>query len=144
AVGLHRVAYLLYAHAERMSRGGVLVLGPNRAFLRYIRDVLPALGEFDAVQTSVADLLATVPITGEDSEHAAVVKGDARMAEVLRRALWARVSEPAETILLTRGSWRWRVTAERVAGLVDELRQRGVRYGTGRDMLSHRIAHVIL
>ena len=59
AVGLHRVAYLLYAYAERLSRGGVLVIGPNRAFLAYIQNVLPALGELDVTQLSVADLLAT-------------------------------------------------------------------------------------
>src|SRR5215469_3217701 len=144
AVGLHRVAFLLYAYRERMSRGGVLVLGPNRAFLTYIRNVLPALGEFDATQTSVTELLATVPIRGIDSERAASVKGDARMAEVCRRALWERIREPAEAIMLARGSRRWRVSTDRLAGLVDELRERGVRYGTGRDMLSHRIAHVIL
>lgn len=144
AVGLHRVAFLLYAHRERMSRGGVLVLGPNRAFLTYIRNVLPALGEFDATQTSVTELLATVPIRAVDSERTARVKGDARMAQVLRRTLWERISEPAEPIMLARGSRRWRVSVERLAGLVAELRERGVRYGTGRDMLSHRIAHVIL
>ena len=144
AVGLHRVAYLLYAHRERMSRGGMLVLGPNRAFLAYIRNVLPALGEFDAEQTSVTELISAVPIRGADSEQAARLKGDARMAEVLRRALWERVGERAEPILLTRGSRRWRVPAERLEELVDELRERGVRYGTGREMLSHRIAHVIL
>ncbi|HVB45206.1 MAG TPA: ATP-binding domain-containing protein [Streptosporangiaceae bacterium] len=144
AVGLHRVAYLLYAHRERMSRGGVLVLGPNQAFLTYIRNVLPALGEFDATQTSVTELLAVVPIRGTDSEYAARIKGDARMAEVLRRALWERLTEPAEQLLLARGSRRWRVPAAQIGGLVDELRKRGVRYGTGREMLSHRIAHVIL
>src|SRR5215468_2593397 len=144
AVGLHRVAYLLYAYRERMSRGGVLVLGPNRAFLTYIRNVLPALGEFDAEQTSVTDLIASVPIRGTDSEQTARLKGDSRMAEVLHRALWDRIGEPAEPILLARGSRRWRVPAARVAELVAELRERGVRYGTGREMLSHRIAHVIL
>jgi len=144
AVGLHRVAYLLYAHRERMSRGGMLVLGPNRAFLAYIRNVLPALGEFDAEQTSVTELISAVPIRGVDSGQAARLKGDARMAEVLRRALWERVGERAEPILLTRGSRRWRVPAERLEELVEELRERGVRYGTGREMLSHRIAHVIL
>src|SRR5215472_1292890 len=86
AVGLHRVAYLLYAHRERMTRGGVLVLGPNRAFLAYIRNVLPALGEFDAEQTSVTDLIATVPIRGTDPEDVALIKGDARMAVLLRNA----------------------------------------------------------
>jgi DNA helicase IV len=144
AVGLHRVAYLLYAYAEKLSRGGVLVIGPNRAFLAYIRHVLPALGELNVSQLSVADLLATVPVRGTDSERAAVVKGDARMAEVLRRALWDRISGSAESIMLPRGSRRWRVSGSEIDGLVDELRARGVRYGTGRDMLAHRIAHVIL
>jgi DNA helicase IV len=144
AVGLHRVAYLLYAYAERMHRGGVLVIGPNRAFLAYIRNVLPALGELDVTQTSVTDLLATVPLRAADSERAATVKGDARMAEVLRRALWLQLTEPAEPIMLVRGSRRWRVSARELAELAQELRRRGVRYGTGRDMLGHRIAHVIL
>jgi DNA helicase IV len=144
AVGLHRVAYLLYAHRERMSRGGVLVVGPNRAFLSYIRNVLPALGELDVTQVSVTDLLATVPVRATDPELAARIKGDARMAEVLRNALWEQVSAPAEALMLVRGSRRWRVPADEIAGLADELRLRGVRYGTGREMLSHRIAHVIL
>jgi DNA helicase IV len=144
AVGLHRVAYLLYAYAGRLGRGGVLVIGPNRAFLAYIRHVLPALGELNVAQQSVTDLLATVPVRGADTEAAAVVKGDARMAEVLRRALWAALSEPAGAILLPRGSRRWRVSAAEIADLVAGLRERGVRYGTGRDMLAHRIAHVIL
>ncbi len=144
AVGLHRIAFLLYAYRERMSRGGVLIIGPNRAFLSYIRNVLPALGEFDAKQTSVTELLAIVPIRGTDSEQTATIKGDARMAAVLRRALWERISAPPDSIMLSRGSRRWRVSADRLASLVAELRERGVRYGTGREMLSHRIAHVIL
>jgi DNA helicase IV len=144
AVGLHRVAYLMYAHRERMSRGGVLVVGPNRAFLSYIRNVLPALGELDVTQVSVTDLLATVPVRAADPEPAARIKGDARMAEVLRNALWEQIRQPAEALLLVRGSRRWRVPAHELAGLADELRLRGVRYGTGREMLSHRIAHVIL
>ena len=144
AVGLHRVAYLMYAHRERMSRGGVLVVGPNRAFLSYIRNVLPALGEFVVTQVSVTDLLASVPVRAADPEPAARIKGDARMAEVLRNALWEQIRPPAEALLLVRGSRRWRVPAHELAGLADELRLRGVRYGTGRDMLAHRIAHVIL
>jgi DNA helicase IV len=66
------------------------------------------------------------------------------MAEVLRRALWAGVSEPAEGLMLSRGSRRWRVPREDIAGLIAELRDRGVRHGAGRDMLGHRIAHVVL
>jgi UvrD-like helicase C-terminal domain/AAA domain len=144
AVGLHRVAYLLYAYAERLSRGGVLVIGPNRAFLAYIRHVLPALGELNVAQQSVTDLLASVPVRATDTERAGLVKGDVRMAEVLRRALWSAVAEPAEAILLPRGSRRWRMSASEISDLIGELHERGVRYGTGRDMLAHRIAHVIL
>jgi DNA helicase IV len=144
AVGLHRVAYLLYAYAQRLGRGGVLVVGPNKAFLAYIENVLPALGELDVAQLSVADLTARVPVRGTDADRAAQVKGDARMALVLANALWARLSEPAEAIVLARGSRRWRLPVHEVAELAAELRARGVRYGTGRDMLSHRIAHVIL
>ncbi len=144
AVGLHRVAYLLYAYPGKMTRGGVLVIGPNRAFLSYIRNVLPALGELNVSQTTLADLLARVPVRATDSAAAARVKGDTRMAEVLRRALWAGLRAPAEPVLLARGSRRWRVPAAELGDLVAELRERGVRYAAGRDMLGHRIAHVIL
>lgn len=57
AVGLHRVAYLLYAHRERLARTGTLVIGPNRSFLHYIEQVLPALGELEVKQATVDDLV---------------------------------------------------------------------------------------
>ena len=144
AVGLHRVAYLLYAHKERVTRRGVIVVGPNLAFLSYIRNVLPALGELDVTQTTVSDLVASVPVRGADGDDAGVVKGDVRMAEVLRRALWASIRSPAEALVVARGSRRWRVPAHEIAALAAELRERGVRYGAGRELLGHRIAHVIL
>jgi DNA helicase IV len=144
AVGLHRVAYLLYAHKEQVARRGVVVIGPNLAFLSYIRNVLPALGELDVTQTTVADLVASLPVRGTDTEEAAAVKADARMAEVLRRALWSSLREPKESLMLARGSRRWRVPAYEIAALAAELRERGVRYGAGRELLGHRIAHVVL
>ncbi len=113
AVGLHRVAYLLYAYKERVARRGVLVIGPNRAFLGYIRNVLPALGEIDVSQLTVTELAASVPVRGQDSLAAARVKGDARMAEVLRRAVWSRLAEPPESLVLARGARRWRVSGPR-------------------------------
>ena len=129
AVGLHRVAYLLYAYKERVARRGVLVIGPNRAFLAYIRNVLPALGEIDVSQMTVTELAASVPVRGHDGIRAARVKGDARMAGVLRRALWSHLTEPRAALMLPRGSRRWRVSAYDLAGLATELRERGVRYG---------------
>jgi hypothetical protein len=147
AVGLHRVAYLLYAHREQVRRRGVIVVGPNRAFLSYIRNVLPALGELDVTQTTVGELVGSqgsAPVRGTDPEAAAIVKGDARMAEVLRRALWSSVRRPADALVVPRGSRRWRVPAYELTELVAELRARGVRYGAARELLEHRIAHVIL
>jgi DNA helicase IV len=147
AVGLHRVAYLLYAYREQVRRRGVVMVGPNRAFLSYIRNVLPALGELDVTQTTVGELvqsLGSVPVRGSDSEMAAVLKGDARMAEVLRRAVWASVRRPEQAVVLARGTRRWRVAAWETEELVHELRHRGVRYGAARELLEHRIAHVIL
>ena len=73
AVGLHRVAYLLYATASRSGAAGVVMVGPNRAFLSYISNVLPALGEIDVTQATVAELVRTgsVPVRAADSEAAA-------------------------------------------------------------------------
>jgi DNA helicase IV len=144
AVGLHRVAYLLYAYKEQVTRRGVVVVGPNLAFLSYIRNVLPALGELDVTQTTVADLVASTPVKGTDTDEAAMVKGDARMAEVLRNALWANLRAPREALMVSRGARRLRLPAHEIEALARELRGRGIRYGTGRELLAHRIAHVLL
>jgi DNA helicase IV len=144
AVGLHRVAYLLYAHRERMRRGGVLVIGPSASFLDYIRGVLPALGEINVKQQTLEGLLETVPVRAVDEPATARIKGDARMAEVLRRAIWSHLREPAEALVLPRGTRRWRIPAYEIAELAGGLRTRGIRYGAGRDLLSHRIAHAML
>ena len=144
AVGLHRVAFLLYAHKEQVTRRGVIVVGPNFAFLSYIRNVLPALGELDVTQTTVADLVAATPVKGTDTDESATVKGDARMAVLLRNALWANIKAPADALVLSRGSRRLRLRADEIEALAAELRDRGVRYGAGRDLLAHRIAHVLL
>jgi DNA helicase IV len=144
AVGLHRVAYLLYAHRERLSRTGTLVIGPNRSFLHYIEQVLPALGELEVKQATVDDLVAHVEVRGTDEAAAAVVKGDARMAEVLRRAVRSHVTLPTEPVVVVRGSRRWRVPAYELEDIVKELLDRDIRYGAARDALPQRIAHAVL
>lgn len=144
AVGLHRVAYLLYAHRERLARTGTLVIGPNRSFLHYIEQVLPALGELSVQQATVDDLVAQVEVRGTDDAAAAVIKGDARLAEVLRRALYSHVSMPTEPIVVVRGSRRWRIPAYELEELVRELLDRDIRYGAAREALPQRIAHAVL
>ncbi|WP_329208589.1 AAA family ATPase [Streptomyces sp. NBC_00683] len=145
AVGLHRVAYLLYAHRERLARTGTLVIGPNRSFLHYIEQVLPALGELEVKQATVEDLVtAQVEVRGTDEAAAAVIKGDARMAEVLRRALRSHVTLPTEGVVVVRGSRRWRVPAYEIEEMVGELLARDMRYGAAHEALPQRIAHAVL
>jgi DNA helicase IV len=144
AVGLHRVAFLLYAHRERIKRGGALVVGPNRQFLKYIEQVLPALGEIDVAQATVAELVDRAPVRAAEDGAVAALKGDARMAGVLARAVWAHIAEPAESLLVVRGSRRWRVPAYELAEHIEALRGRDVRYSAGRTMLAQRIAHSVL
>ncbi|MEU3058647.1 HelD family protein [Streptomyces griseus] len=145
AVGLHRVAFLLYAHRERLARTGTLVIGPNRSFLHYIEQVLPALGELEVKQATVDDLVRTgVEVRGEDEAATAVVKGDARMAEVLRRAVRSHVTAPAEPVVVVRGSRRWRVPVYEIQEMVDELLARDMRYGAAHEALPQRIAHAVL
>lgn len=147
AVGLHRVAYLLYTHRERLARTGTLVVGPNRSFLHYIEQVLPALGELDVRQATVEELVASrapVQVQGDDGPEAARIKGDARMARVLERAVRSGVRMPEEPVVVVRGSRRWRVPAYELEELVRELLERDIRYGAAREALPQRIAHAVL
>ncbi|UGY92091.1 HelD family protein [Streptomyces gobiensis] len=144
AVGLHRVAYLLYAHRERLARTGTLVIGPNRSFLHYIEQVLPALGELEVKQSTVAELVAHVPVGGTDDAETARIKGDVRMAEVLRRAVRSGVTMPTEPCVVVRGSRRWRIPAHELTEITEELLSRHIRYGAARDALPQRIAHAVL
>ncbi len=138
AVGLHRAAYLLYAHRKRLKRSGVLVLGPNATFLEYISAVLPTLGEVDVEQTTIGELLA-VGIDAVDSPEAAAVKHDARMAEILRRALYARISAPVGEVVVADSSYRWRVGQDEFARMVDDARREATSYGLGRERVFSRV-----
>jgi DNA helicase IV len=144
AVGLHRAAWLLYAFRDRLARSGVLVIGPNRAFLEHIGAVLPALGEVAVGHTTIEELVASVPVRGEDSTETAVLKGDARLAEVLRYAVWSRVQRATEALVVPRGVRKWRVPAYEVNEILDELKARGVRYDAAKQMLPQRLAHAVL
>jgi DNA helicase IV len=143
AVGLHRAAYLLYSHRERLRRTGVLIVGPNRAFLSYIASVLPALGEVEVEQSTVDELLDHVSVRGTDSPGTAALKHDPRMAEVLRKALWARVQRPAGPIAVSDGSNRWRVDEGVLRRLIDDIRREEPPYLTGRERLRARVVALL-
>lgn len=144
AVGLHRAAYLLYSYPERLRRSGVLVVGPNTAFLRYIAQVLPALGENGIQQTTVDELVAAYPIRGADPVETAVLKGDARMAEVLRRAVYSHIRKPEDGVLAIVGTKRYRISVERCRRYVDDARRAmlagELRWDSARERLRNLLA----
>ncbi|QNP71325.1 AAA family ATPase [Streptomyces roseirectus] len=140
AVGLHRAAYLLYTYPRRIERAGLLILGPNRTFLAYISEVLPALGETGVRQSTLTELVGRHPVTGTDPRATAVVKHDPRMAEVLRRALYGRVrADDAEGAVVQEGSYRWRVPAGEVAEIVRGVLDEAPPYEVGRERVRTRI-----
>ncbi|MFJ7204350.1 HelD family protein [Streptomyces sp. NPDC098789] len=94
AVALHRAAYLLYAHRELLAKRGVLIVGPGPAFLGYIGQVLPALGETGVLLATLGELFPGVHATAADRPGAAAVKGRAAMADVLARVVSDRQTLP--------------------------------------------------
>ncbi len=99
-VALHRAAYLLYTHREQFARSGVLVVGPNSTFLRYIDQVLPSLGETNVVLTTIGDLYPGLTATAPESSAAARIKGGLAMAGVLEQAVRGFQLVPAASIKL--------------------------------------------
>ncbi|MFE2559049.1 HelD family protein [Streptomyces sp. NPDC059352] len=144
AVGLHRAAYLLYSHPQRIRRSGLLVLGPHRAFLSYIAEVLPALGETGVRQATLDEELARHPVRAEDGEAAARVKHDARMAGVLHRALYGRVvTVPPGDLAVPDGSYHWRLPAAELAAIVTAVREEAPPYATGRERVRARVVRAL-
>ncbi|NUW38591.1 HelD family protein [Nonomuraea rhodomycinica] len=128
---LHRAAYLLYTHRDTLERRGVLVIGPNAMFLRYIGQVLPSLGETQVVMATLGELFPGVRATASDDPAAAVVKGDVRMAGVVRDAVRARQRVPRGDLEVPLDGLTLRVPHETCVRLRD--RARAVR-------LSHNMA----
>ena len=87
AVALHRIAYLLYAHRERLERSGVLLVGPSRLFLRYIEQVLPSLGETGVVSVTMGDLVPGVHARASEDEAVARIKGLPAWAAIIKEAV---------------------------------------------------------
>jgi DNA helicase IV len=100
AVALHRAAYLLYEHRELLARRAVLIVGPNPAFLGYIGEVLPSLGETGVLLATVGELFPGVKATAADTPEAAAVKGRADMADVLAAVVRDRQALPDPVIAI--------------------------------------------
>ena len=136
-VALHRAAYLLYTHRDRLAKRGVLVIGPNRTFLRYIDQVLPALGESEVVLSSIGTLYPGVTGTDTETAAAAAVKGDARMARVLAAALDGLRWLPEEPLTITVG----RRSAHQEELQVDRALCKRAHAAAHRSHEPHNVAH---
>ena len=121
-VALHRAAYLLYTHREKLARSGVLVVGPNRIFLHYISQVLPALGETAAVLSTPGQLFPGVDATAWEPDEIAALKGDLRMADVIAKAVRARQRIPDGPRELRVGGTTIVMTSEMVHAARDRAR----------------------
>ena len=111
AVALHRAAYLLYTYRRQLEKRGVLVVGPNTTFLRYIGHVLPSLGETSVLLSTIGDLFPGVSATGTESSEVAAIKGRMGMARVIAAAVRDRQDVPDEPLEIRVDAARVRLVA---------------------------------
>jgi DNA helicase IV len=123
-VALHRAAYLLYTYRKQLARRGILIIGPNATFLRYIDEVLPSLGENDVVLATIGSLFPGVDARGPESAPGARVKGDAKMAGVLARAVAGLRQVPASAIEINIDGAAYRLTPRSCAQARAEAERR--------------------
>ena len=143
AVGLHRAAYLLHSMRAALGRTGVLIVGPNRAFMRYVDRVLPDLGETTVVQKAI-DELASVRVERDEPDEVARLKGDARMAEVLRRALVASTRPPSRAVSLRVGLRSVSVSPADVERVLASAHESTAPYRVRRDRFAVLLADHVL
>ncbi|OIH97303.1 ATP-binding domain-containing protein [Curtobacterium sp. MCBA15_001] len=132
AVALHRAAYLLYSYRERLRGSGVLVVGPSPAFLTYIEQVLPSLGETGVVMASLGSLYPGLRTATHDRRDVAAVKGSAEMADLLRRAVRSRQVVPTSSTTLDVEGERLVVPPQLVADAMHRAQDRGKPHNVAR------------
>jgi DNA helicase IV len=139
AVALHRAAYLLYTHRFPLERQGVLVIGPNPLFLRYIEHVLPSLGESGVTLSTIGGLVHGVQVKAEDGTDVARLKGEARMAIVVGRAVRSRQRPLRRDAEVPFGAAVLRLSADASAGIVSAARRRPGSHNARRRFLEQLV-----
>jgi DNA helicase IV len=132
AVALHRAAYLLYSHRDRLRNSGVLIVGPSRSFLQYIEAVLPSLGETGVVLASVGQLYPGVEATRDDAPAVAALKGQPFMAGLIARAVKSRQRIPAEPQELDVNGDRITLDPQLVSSAIHRARESNKPYNEAR------------
>ena len=143
AVALHRAAYLLYTHRFPLERQGVLVVGPNPLFLRYIEQVLPSLGETGVTLSTVSGLVPEIRTKDNGPVDVARLKGDARMAKVMARAVRTRQRSLADDVAVPYGALLLRLTREDSGRIVDMVRRRPGTHNARRRLVEQSVAQLL-
>ena len=143
AVALHRAAYLLYTHRFPLERQGVLVVGPNPLFLRYIEQVLPSLGETGVTLSTVSGLVPEIKIQENGPADVARLKGDVRMAKVVARAVRTRQRPLTVDLEVPYGALVLRLTAEDTRRIVEGARRRPGTHNGRRRLVEQSVAQVL-
>ena len=143
AVALHRAAYLLYTHRFPLERQGVLVVGPNPLFLRYIEQVLPSLGETGVTLSTVSGLVAEVRGREIGPVDVARLKGDPRMAKVVARAVRTRQRALPRDVAVPYGALLLRLTVEDSRRIVEQVRRRPGTHNARRRLVEHDVAQLL-
>jgi DNA helicase IV len=144
-VALHRAAYLLYTHRFPLEDQGVLVIGPNRVFLRYIERVLPSLGEAGVEQVVLSDLVPGVQFlrpddqAGADTPAAARLKGDVRMSDVIDQAVNDRERPLRDDLVIPFRTGYLRLRVDESARIVRNARRRFRRHNSGRKFVENEV-----
>ena len=139
AVALHRAAYLLYTHRFPLERQGVLVVGPNPLFLRYIERVLPSLGETGVTLSTVSGLVPEIRVRAADPPDVARLKGDARMAAFVARAVRTRERALRRDLEIPFGPMTLRLSAADSAQIVAAARRRPAPHNARRRFVEHQV-----
>ncbi|WP_211323174.1 RNA polymerase recycling motor ATPase HelR [Amycolatopsis palatopharyngis] len=142
-VALHRVAYLLYTQRERMERHGVLVVGPNPAFLNHIGRVLPSLGESDVVFMTTGDLVPGLHVTAEDTPEAVRLKGSLKILDVLAAAVADRQRLPDDPLSIDLADVTVRIDVETAQWAREEARASGLPHNEARAVFTEIVTYVL-
>jgi DNA helicase IV len=133
AVALHRAAYLLYSHRDRLKSAGVLLVGPSSSFMKYIERVLPSLGETGVVMSSVGRLMPGISGVPEADPRVAALKGSQRMVGLIAAAVANRQRIPASDRMLDVEGYRLVLTPRQVRRARDRARGTGKPYNEARN-----------
>lgn len=143
AVALHRAAYLLYTHRFPLERQGVLVVGPNPLFLRYIEQVLPSLGETGVTLSTISGLVPEVRVKADEPADVARLKGDARMAAVLARAVRTRQRPLRRDVAVPFGAYVLRLSAADTRRIVAAAKRRPGTHNARRKVVEYAVTEVL-